>query len=115
MPNPPCPRVFWIIYCPARIVPFGNAKGKVSFITKGDNNYSIDDALVLPENIYGKVVTKVPFYSTIKKVISNPLIIGSIIIILLLLIINRSKKDKNINTDQEIELLSFDDEKLEII
>lgn len=90
-------------------------KGKVSFITKGDNNYSIDDALVLPENIYGKVVTKVPFYSTIKKVISNPLIIGSIIIILLLLIINRSKKDKNINTDQEIELLSFDDEKLEII
>ena len=89
--------------------------GKISFITKGDNNYSVDDAMVLPENIYGKVVTKIPFYSTIKKVISNPLIIISIITILVVLIINRNKKNKRSIYEDEIELLSFEEEKLEII
>lgn len=89
--------------------------GNISFITKGDNNYSVDDAEVLPENIYGKVAVKIPFYNVIKKTISNPLIIAGIIVILLGLIINRNKKIRNMQSGEEIELLTFDDECVEIL
>lgn len=90
-------------------------KGNISFITKGDNNYSVDDTEVLPENIYGKVVVKIPFYNVIKKTISNPLIIVGIIVILLALIINSNKKGKNRQKSEEIELLTFDDEYVEVL
>ncbi len=92
-----------------------DSKGNISFITKGDNNYSVDDAEVLPENIYGKVFVKIPFYNAIKRTITNPLIIVGIIVILLGLIINRNKKGKNRQISEEIELLTFEDEYVEVL
>lgn len=89
--------------------------GNVTFITKGDNNTVVDDAEVLPQNIYGKVVTKVPFYSTIKNLISNPIVIALFIVAMVALIVNRNKKPKDITKKEEIELLTFDEEAIEII
>ena len=95
------------------VVTDGN--GNVTFITKGDNNSVVDDAAVLPQNIYGKVVTKVPFYNTIKNIISNPKIIALFIVVMVALIVNRNKKNKIAPKKEEIELLTFDEEAIEII
>lgn len=92
-----------------------DSNGNISFTTKGDNNVVVDDAKVLPENIYGKVVTKVPFYSTIKSLISNPIVIALFIVVMVALIVNHNKKSRNITKKEEIELLTFDEEAIEII
>lgn len=92
-----------------------DSNGNISFITKGDNNTFVDDAKVLPQNIYGKVVTKVPFYSTIKNIISNPIVIALFIVVMVAIIVNRNKKSRNITKKEEIELLTFDEEAIEII
>ena len=89
--------------------------GNITFVTKGDNNKNVDDAQVLPENIYGKVMVKVPFYSAIKKTISNPIVISLVIVVMVALIVNRNKKSKKIEKEEEIELLTFDEEAIEII
>lgn len=89
--------------------------GNVTFITKGDNNTAVDDARVLPQNVYGKVVTIVPFYSTLKNLISNPIVIALFIVFIVALIVNRNKKSKISTKTEEIELLTFDEEAIEII
>ncbi len=88
--------------------------GNVSFITKGDNNQFVDEAKVLPSNIYGKVVVKIPFFATIKNMFSNPIFIAVVILILFGLIVSRNKK-KYTDKEEEVELLSFDEENIEII
>lgn len=95
------------------IVKDGN--DNVTFITKGDNNTVVDDATVLPQNIYGKVVTIVPFYSIFKNIISNPIVVALFIVVMVALIVNRNKKSTIVNEKEEIELLTFDEETIEII
>lgn len=95
------------------IVKDGN--DNVTFITKGDNNTVVDDVAVLPQNIYGKVVTIVPFYSIFKNIISNPIVVALFIVVMVALIVNRNKKSTIVNEKEEIELLTFDEETIEII
>lgn len=91
-----------------------NENGEIVFVTKGDNNSTIDDAVVLPKNIYGKVVTKIPFFKYIKNIVTNPFIISLVFVIIILLIVNKKNNGK-INKNQEIEILTFDDEYIEIL
>ena len=91
-----------------------SSNGDIRFITKGDNNATVDDAPVLPKNIYGKVITKVPFYSQIKSLVGNPIFLAVVIVILFGLIVNKTKKNKDIEKE-EIELLDYNEREIEII
>lgn len=92
-----------------------DSNGNYTFITKGDNNEYVDDASVLPQNIYGKVVVKVPFYTTIKKVIGNPITIALVCVLIFGFIVNKKKNNALQGSKKEIELLSFREEEIEII
>ena len=92
-----------------------DSNGNITFVTKGDNNYDVDDSVVLPQNIYGKVVVKLPFFTTIKKNISNPIVIALIFVLIIGTIVNRKKKYNKKEKHEEIELLDFKEEKIEII
>ncbi len=94
---------------------YKDKEGNVQFITKGDNNELNDDAPVLPQNIYGKVIAKIPFYSSLKRFITNPIIIALIVLLLFGIIRNRSKKRMIEAKNGEIEVLKFNEEAIEII
>ncbi len=47
--------------------------GDVAYRTKGDNNRSVDDATVLVDNIYGRVIFKVPKIGYVKDFFAQPL------------------------------------------
>ncbi len=46
--------------------------GNYEFITKGDNNESRDNSTVKQEDIYGKVILKIPKIGYIQKFVSKP-------------------------------------------
>lgn len=58
------------------------------YITKGDNNNSIDSFTVSSENILGKVIFNIPKLGYILEFLSRPLIIALEMIIVAVLIIN---------------------------
>ena len=94
-----------------------DSKGNIKFITKGDNNAVVDETPVLPQNVYGKVISKIPFYSNFKKLIGNPIFLAIMIVLLFGLIVNKNNKNKNISTEEEkeIELLDYNENEVEII
>lgn len=47
--------------------------GKIMFKTKGDNNDSVDNSLVLAENVYGKVIVKLPYLGFLQKFLLTPI------------------------------------------
>lgn len=61
------------------------------YITKGDNNNSIDAYTVTPKNILGKVMFRIPKLGYILEFLSRPLIIALEMIIAAVLIIKENK------------------------
>lgn len=57
-----------------RIVDIENdSSGNVVFRTKGDNNNSIDNAPVLSDNVFGKVLFVVPYLGSIQSFLKKPI------------------------------------------
>lgn len=61
------------------------------YITKGDNNNSIDAFTVNPENVLGKVIFRIPKLGYIVEFLSRPLIIALEMILVAALIIKENK------------------------
>ncbi|MBP3841233.1 MAG: signal peptidase I [Bacilli bacterium] len=55
--------------------------GKTMYITKGDNNSIVDAAPVFKDNIYGKVILKIPYLGSIKNIFFQPFILFMILLI----------------------------------
>lgn len=101
---------------------YTNNEGKRTFITKGDNNSLNDSAPVLAENIYGKVVLKLPRLGFLQSFIFNN--VGFILIIIIplgcVIIYNVrryiTKKHNENDSLDEIEVLDIiNDDDIEII
>ena len=101
---------------------YTNSDGKRTFITKGDNNSLNDSAPVLAENIYGKVVLKLPGLGFLQSFIFNN--VGFILIIIIplgcIIIYNVrryiTKRNNENDSLDEIEVLDIiDDDEIEII
>lgn len=65
------------------------------YITKGDNNNSIDSFIVYPENVIGKVLFHIPKIGYIVEFLARPIVISIEMILLAILIIKSVIKDKN--------------------
>lgn len=76
-----------------RIVGTNNKNGNLSFRTRGDNNSRDDNSYVSYNDIYGKVILKMPKLGYIQRFISKPLglIIGIFIPILIVLVVDGFK------------------------
>ena len=70
-----------------RILKETEKEGSVEFITKGDANRSIDNDIVKPENIMGKVIFVVPKLGFLATFVRTPLGLMMIIIIPAILIV----------------------------
>lgn len=68
------------------------------YVTKGDNNNSVDEELVKEEDIIGKVVFKIPKVGYVSKLLSQSWVIGSELILMgVLILINSRSKDTHNN------------------
>ena len=80
-----------------RITKITEENGERNFQTKGDNNDVIDDFVVKPEQIYGKVAFKIPKIGKITKFIQNDngLIKVFILILIIFILFNMNDNKKN--------------------
>ena len=79
-----------------RILKETEKEGSVEFITKGDANRSIDNDIVKPENIIGKVMFIVPKLGLLATCVRTPLGLMIIIIIpAILIVMDRVMKIKS--------------------
>ena len=93
--------------------------GKVAFVTKGDNNNIVDNTIVPAENVYGKVVLKIPYLGFLQQVLNKPygiilFVIIPIAIIITLVVVKLKLKNKTIN-ENEILVEEVDDISVEVL
>lgn len=90
--------------------------GSYYYRTKGDANNSIDPYLVKKEDIYGRVILRIPKVGYVRKAFSNPICWFVFIILptLLVVVYDIYKLVKHINS-AEIENNDEEEEELEII
>lgn len=92
-----------------RVIEIKNTgSGNYIYKTKGDNNSLADDALVNFNNIYGKVILRIPKVGYVQKFVTSPFgFVSSIVLPILLVIIYevwRVRKTIKLRND-EIEIL----------
>lgn len=68
--------------------------GKTYYITKGDNNYILDEQKVLYKDIEGKYLGRVPEIGKIMEVLKNEKIVIAVIIVFLIINYLNCKKNK---------------------
>lgn len=68
--------------------------GKTYYITKGDNNYILDEQKVLYKDIEGKYLGRVPKIGKIMEVLKNEKIVIAVIIVFLIINYLNCKKNK---------------------
>lgn len=81
-----------------RIYDITKEKGKVKFITKGDNNEVQDVKLVEFQDVYGKVLFTIPKLGKVVHYVQNSRGFINILIFVIILYVLISLKDKQKNT-----------------
>lgn len=84
------------------------ADGKYLYITKGDNNIVVDPGTINLENIYGKVLFKIPKIGYVQKFVSSPLgFVLSIVIPIIIVILYEIYRVMNAIQKRNKELMNL--------
>lgn len=81
----------------------------MTYITKGDSNEVIDQEKVLPDEIEGKYIFKIPFLGGLSNVLKSGLVI--ILVILIFLVIYLTKVDAKEKSEIRREKKKIEDKK----